>query len=79
VDEASVVLLDTKFFGANIRRLRFQRELSLARVAAAAGITPQTLSNYERGLTPSADSVRRVAIALGVRRQELLREPTRTQ
>ncbi|GAB3449920.1 hypothetical protein GCM10027517_36800 [Phycicoccus ginsengisoli] len=42
--------------GARLRRMRLRRRLTLAEVAAAAGISPQYLSEIERGLKdPSSE------------------------
>lgn len=52
--------------GARLRRMRLRRRLTLAEVAAAAGISPQYLSEIERGLKdPSSEMLAAVAGALG--------------
>src|SRR5689334_17849030 len=52
--------------GARLRRMRLRHRLTLAEVAAAAGISPQYLSEIERGLKdPSSEMLAAVAGALG--------------
>ncbi|MBP5859232.1 helix-turn-helix domain-containing protein [Streptomyces scabiei] len=51
----------------NVRLLREQRGLSLARLAREAGLAKQTLSNLEQGTgNPTVDTLFSIATALGV-------------
>lgn len=52
--------------GPTIKALRYQRQLSLNKLADGAGISPSHLSRIERGLTvPSYDVLDRIADTLG--------------
>lgn len=53
--------------GEQVRRLREQRGLTLRGLAAATDFSPSFISQLENGLvSPSIDSMRRIAEALGV-------------
>lgn len=57
-----------------IRRARVMRGLSLREVAARAGLSPQAISKYERGLdVPTSKSLIKLGKALGVGVEYLLR------
>lgn len=57
----------TPVLGANLRRLRVRRGLSLDRLAAASGVSRAMISQVERGRsTPTINSVWRIARALDV-------------
>jgi transcriptional regulator with XRE-family HTH domain len=59
--------------GARVRRLRRARGLTLARLAALAGLSHPFLSKLERGLaSPSMASLAQIARALGTSQLELL-------
>ena len=65
-------------FGARVRAARQQQGLTLAALAAAAGISRATLSNLERGEhSPSLTAATNVARALGVSLAQLLGEEER--
>ncbi|MGZ4434629.1 MAG: helix-turn-helix domain-containing protein [Trebonia sp.] len=54
--------------GARLRRLRHRRGLTLTEVAQRAGVSPQYLSEIERGRKdPSSEMLAAVAGALGYR------------
>jgi len=58
--------------GARLRRLRHRRGQTLTEVARRAGVSPQYLSEIERGRKdPSSEMLAAVAGALGVRVLEL--------
>jgi transcriptional regulator with XRE-family HTH domain len=61
--------------GRNLRRLRRERDLTQAQVARFAGIRQQELSAIERGLRPKSALLDRLAFALGVPTEDLLRAP----
>src|SRR5205823_3055121 len=53
--------------GTRIRAARMRRELSVAELAASAGVSKSLISQIERGIAaPSIDTVRRLASALQV-------------
>jgi transcriptional regulator with XRE-family HTH domain len=52
--------------GAELKRIRKQRELSLRDVAAETDISASTLSRFERGSTPDFDVIDRLADWLNV-------------
>jgi transcriptional regulator with XRE-family HTH domain len=53
--------------GSKIRELREQRGLSLRALAEICGVSPNTVSLIERGLSsPSVDTLQRLAAGLGV-------------
>jgi transcriptional regulator with XRE-family HTH domain len=59
-------------FGEAVRELRLKRDATQEKVAADAGITPQTLSLIEGGqANPTWDTARKLAAALGVSIGEL--------
>lgn len=54
-------------FGANLRRLRKERKLSMDALAEKAGTSKQVLSRYENGeRVPKISMVKKLADALGV-------------
>lgn len=53
--------LPVEQLGAELRRIRSQRRLSLRAVAEVTGISASTLSRLERGSTPDYDIVDRLA------------------
>ncbi|SJN12917.1 helix-turn-helix domain protein [Leucobacter sp. 7(1)] len=60
--------------GAALRTQRRQREETLGETAARAGISPQYLSEIERGVKdPSSEMIAAVAGALGLSLGELMR------
>jgi transcriptional regulator with XRE-family HTH domain len=59
--------------GVNVRRLRRARDLTQSQLGRFADINQPRLSAIERGLRPSMAVVDRLAHALGVRPDELLR------
>jgi transcriptional regulator with XRE-family HTH domain len=53
--------------GAKVRELRGHRGLSLRALAEACGVSPNTISLIERGLSsPSVDTLQRLSTGLGV-------------
>jgi transcriptional regulator with XRE-family HTH domain len=60
--------------GPNLRRLRRQRDLTQRQLAGFAGIHQAHLSDIERGLRPKSALLDRLARALGVDPNELLRQ-----
>jgi transcriptional regulator with XRE-family HTH domain len=62
--------------GPNLRRIRRNRDLTQQQVARFAGIRQQELSAFERGLRPKSATLDRLARALGVDINELLRPVT---
>jgi len=59
--------LDLSFIGRNIRKLRQQRNWSMAKLAAAVGMNEVPLGRIERGLNaPSASVIYRLSKELGV-------------
>lgn len=62
----------TKQVPSPLRNLRKARTLSQAQLAAAAGVTQQTLCKYERGtIVPPTDMQVRLATILGVPRRDV--------
>lgn len=63
-------------FARNLRRIRTERGLSQESLAARLGVTREQISHLERGKTrsPGADTIKRVADALGVAVADLLEE-----
>jgi transcriptional regulator with XRE-family HTH domain len=59
--------------GRNFRKLRRERDLTQGQVARFAGLRQQELSAIERGLQPKSALIDRLARALGVHPNELLR------
>ena len=59
-------------FGARIRSLRRDRQLSQRALALLVGVDHAQLSRFERGLTPSLGMAARLADALGVERDQML-------
>ena len=65
-----------KLVGENVRRLRIQRNLTLAQLSAELGISHQQLQKYETGSNRlSAGALSSVATALGVSIEFLFRTP----
>ena len=60
--------------GRNLRRLRRERDLTQGQVARFARVRQQDVSAIERGLRPPSALVDRLARALGVDANELLRD-----
>jgi transcriptional regulator with XRE-family HTH domain len=59
--------------GARLRHLRRRRELTLVEVADRAGISPQYLSELERGRKdPSSEVLAAVTVALGSSVQDVM-------
>lgn len=52
--------------GAELRKVRKEKELSLRDVEKATGISPSTLSRIERGHVPDFSVIERLAAFLGV-------------
>lgn len=59
-------------FGANVRELRKQRNLSREALAVRAGVSYATVSRIESGSYPSQRTIRQLARALKVSVTELL-------
>ncbi len=67
LERAEALDLAPSGFGARVRAVRLRQGLSLAQVAAAAGVSKSLVSQIERGVaTASLETVRRLASALGV-------------
>jgi len=64
-------------FGQRVKKLREQRGWTQQELAGRAGLTNDTISNYERGrrTDPPVSVVWAVASAFGVSVEELLAEP----
>jgi transcriptional regulator with XRE-family HTH domain len=61
--------------GAHVRRLRRQKDLSIADLSAAAGISSGMLSKIENGqISPSLTTLQAIASALGVQMSKLFAE-----
>ena len=61
--------------GERLKKLRKERRISQVELSNMSGVAQQTISNIERGRNePSADSLRMLAVALGVSVSELLGE-----
>ena len=61
--------------GVRVRRLRLARAFSQDHLAALAGLTAAMISHVECGrAVPSPDSLRKIALALGVSPMELMEE-----
>lgn len=57
----------------NIKQLRIKKGLNQEQLSAMIGVTRQTISNWERGVSlPDIDSIVKIAAALGVGAEELL-------
>lgn len=67
-------IMTERRIGAVVRRLRRQRKLTQAQLAARAGLSQGHLSHVERGerLNPGMTSLKRLARALDVSIGELL-------
>jgi transcriptional regulator with XRE-family HTH domain len=71
--EQSIVL---KSFGANVRRLRVQAELTQSRLAELAEVELRTEQKWERGeINPSLTTLTRVQRVLGCAWEDLLGRP----
>lgn len=67
------VLVNT--IGANLRRLRSDRRLSLAELATRSGVAKATLANLEQGRgNPTIETLWALALGLGVAFSDLLEE-----
>jgi transcriptional regulator with XRE-family HTH domain len=65
-----------KTIGANLRRLRVERGLSLAELAAQSGVAKATLANVEQGRgNPTIETLWALAIGLGVAFSDLMEQP----
>lgn len=63
-------------FGTNVERLRLKQKLDVAKFAQMAGVSRPTIYKIERGECDARLSlVRKIADALGVTVQDLLRLP----
>ena len=63
-----------------LREVREERRISLRQVAAEVGLSPDLISQFERGLTtPSLDTLRKLARALDEPLFNLLDEPEKTR
>lgn len=61
-------------FGDNIKKLRTNKNWTQKELAAKSGITRESIGNYERGdRIPAADTLKNIAIALGVNIDALVR------
>lgn len=59
--------------GEAIKKIRIRTGLTQAELADRLGVTPQVISQYERGLkNPKIETIQRIADALNVPPQELL-------
>jgi transcriptional regulator with XRE-family HTH domain len=65
------------YFAINLSHLRTSKGLTQSELASRAGtpFTQSLISNYERGLHPSEDHVRRIAAVLDVPAEAILRRP----
>lgn len=62
----------------NLQRIRKEKGMSQAKLAAAVGITPGAVGQYEMGVTtPSLKTAMAIATALGCTVDELFREEVR--
>jgi transcriptional regulator with XRE-family HTH domain len=62
--------------GSNLRRIRAERRLSLAEVAARCGVAKATLANLEQGRgNPTIETLWALARGLGVAFSDLLEQP----
>jgi transcriptional regulator with XRE-family HTH domain len=65
-----------KTIGSNLRRLRVERGLSLAELAAQSGVAKATLANVEQGRgNPTIETLWALAIGLGVAFSDLMEQP----
>ena len=63
--------------GSKLKSARILRGLTQVQLAAAIGVHPISISQYERGvIEPSLAAARRLAMALGVPIEELLVAPS---
>ena len=65
--------------GERIQRARKVAELSLNALAEASGVSKGYISQLENGgaVNPSIDTLKKIAVALGLTPQDLLEEPKR--
>jgi transcriptional regulator with XRE-family HTH domain len=64
-----------KFFGANLRRIRLEKQMTQEKVAEIAGLHPNYVGSVERGKRNiSICNIARIAAALGITMSELLAE-----
>lgn len=64
--------------GRNIRRHRLAKGLDCCELARLTGVTPMSISYYERGLrTPRVENISKIAAALGVTVTDLLEDGDR--
>jgi transcriptional regulator with XRE-family HTH domain len=72
------VALLTEHLGANLRRIRRERDFTQAQIAALARVSQPYISALERGLRPTRlDHVELLARALAVSPETLLAMPPR--
>jgi transcriptional regulator with XRE-family HTH domain len=65
-----------KTIGSNLRRLRVERGLSLAELAAHSGVAKATLANVEQGRgNPTIETLWALALGLGVAFTDLMEQP----
>lgn len=66
---------ENSVIGDNIKRLRLQKDLSQDKLARLSDIAFATLTKIESGETPNPtiDTVKKIAIALGVSIDELMK------
>lgn len=63
------------FFGANMRRIRLEKQMTQEKVAEGAGLHPNYVGSVERGeRNISICNIARIAAALGITMSELLAE-----
>lgn len=68
-------MIDNKQIGDKIRAIRLARGLTQNEFAVLIRVTPQAVSNWERGVTPpDIDNIIRISDALGVTADYLLRQ-----
>ena len=58
----------------NIKELRQRAKLSQEQLAAAVGVSRQSVSSWEAGVWPSAELVSRIAAALGCKIGDLFED-----
>ena len=72
--------LVVKTIGGNLRRLRVERHLSLAELAARSQVAKATLANLEQGRgNPTIETLWALALGLGVAFSDLLEESDGTE
>ena len=61
-------------FGKRLKKLREERNFSQAQLAERVGLTPESISNMERGIhAPRFDSIEKLCKALDVRAMEFFK------